>query len=125
MKTLFSRIVHMALAVPMIIFGLNKFLLFADVPPPAGAQAQAFLGALFTSYLAPLVGATEIIAGVLLLFSRTAFMGTLWLLPVTVNIAVFHVAHDLPGNGIWIVTTLLHGLVCYDQRESFRQLVNI
>ncbi len=125
MKTFLPRIVHLALAAPMIIFGLNKFLLFANVPPPEGAPAQTFLGAMFTSYLASLVGATEIIAGALLLIPRTSFLGSLLLLPVTANIAAFHLAHDLPGNGIWIVTSLLHAAVVYQQRGQFRQLISI
>lgn len=125
MKTLLPRIARLTLALPMIIFGLNKFLLFANVPPPAGTQAQSFLGAMFTSYLFTLVGITEVLGGALLLFPRTAFMGTLILLPVSLNIVAFHVAHDMPGNGIWVFTTLLHAVVCYQQRAQFEQLRQI
>jgi putative oxidoreductase len=125
MNNTVSTIVRVLLALPFIIFGLNKFIGFADMPPPADPTAQAFLGAMFGSYLAKMVAVTEISAGLLLLSNRTAFLGSLLLLPVTVNIAIFHLAHDLPGNGIWIITTLLHAFVIYTQKEKFSNLLSI
>jgi putative oxidoreductase len=113
------------LALPFIVFGLNKFLLFANTPPPTDPTAQAFLGAMFGSFLAKLVGATEILAGILLVFNRTSFLGSLILLPVTVNIAAFHLSHDNPGNGIWLITTALHAIVIYLQREKWSQLTSL
>jgi putative oxidoreductase len=112
------------LAFPLIVFGLNKFIGFADMPPPAGQQAQVFLGAMFTSYLVLLVGATEVIGGLLLLFRRTAFAGFLLLSPVVVNIAAFHFAHDMPGNGIWLVTALFYVLVAFRYRHDVVELFN-
>jgi putative oxidoreductase len=123
MKNL-SIIARIALALPFIIFGLNKFLMFANMPPPADPTAQTFLGAMFTSYLGKLVGATEIIAGLFLLSNRTAFLGSLLLMPITVNIALFHLSHDMPGNGIWLITTALHLVVVYFQRPQFAALLN-
>jgi putative oxidoreductase len=122
MKNLIPTILRVLLALPFIVFGLNKFLMFANMPPPADPTAQAFLGAMFTSYLVKIVGATEIIAGILLLMPRTAFLGALVLLPVSVNIAAFHLFHDMPGNGIWIVTTLLHAAVLYSFKDKFSVL---
>lgn len=116
-------IARILLALPMIVFGLNKFIGFADMPPPAGQQAQIFLGAMFTSYLVTLVGATEVIGGLLLLFRRTSFLGFLLLSPVVVNIAAFHLAHDMPGNGIWLVTTALYVVLAIRYRHSISDLI--
>jgi uncharacterized membrane protein YphA (DoxX/SURF4 family) len=121
-RNVINTIARVLLALPFIVFGLNKFLGFAEMPPPSDPTAQAFLGAMFTSYLAPLVGAVEVVAAVLLLTRRTAFLGNLLLLPVTVNIAAFHVAHDMPGNGIWIITTLLHVLVALGLGAEWKRL---
>jgi putative oxidoreductase len=93
------------------------------VTPPSDPTAQAFLGAMFTSYLVKLVGVTEIIAGLLLLSNRTAFLGSLLLLPLTVNIVCFHFAHAMPGNGIWLFTTLLHGIVLFQFRDKISPLL--
>jgi uncharacterized membrane protein YphA (DoxX/SURF4 family) len=112
------------LALPFLLFGFNKLLLFANTPPPSDPTAQVFLGTMFGSYLVKLVAFTEIGAAGLLLFARTAFLGALILLPVTVNIVAFHLAHDMPGNGIWIFTTLLHGVVIASQKHKSLSLFN-
>jgi putative oxidoreductase len=122
-SSILSLIANVLLALPLIVFGLNKFIGFAQMPPPAGAEAQTFLGAMFSTYLAPLVGFAEIVGGVLLLINRTSFVGWLLLTPVVVNIAAFHIAHDMPGNGIWLVTTALYAYVTYLKRDRIAGLV--
>ncbi|MEM9378981.1 MAG: hypothetical protein AAGB93_03450 [Planctomycetota bacterium] len=115
--------VNVGLAVPMIVFGLNKFFFFADVPPPAGETAQAFLGAMFSSYLAPLVAVKEILGGALVLFRKTSFLGLLVLAPLMANILAFHAMHDMPGNGIWVVSTLFYAAGVWRHRRDVAGLV--
>lgn len=112
-------------ALQFIVFGLNKFLLFFMAPPPADAHAQAFMGGMFGSYLAPLVGVVEIAGALLLLIPRTRFLGLLFLIPVMLNIVVFHLAHVMPGNMIWIAVFALFVYLCYHQRNAFYQLVKV
>ena len=66
-QKLIFNIAKVLFALSMIVFGLNKFIGFIAVPPPADPVAQQFLGAMFSSYLAPLVGGVEIIGAVLIL----------------------------------------------------------
>ena len=110
------------LGLSMIIFGLNKFLGFIAIDPPSDPTAQTFLGTMFTSYLFKLVAVTEIIAGGMLMFPRTAFVGALMMLPVIVNIDLFHIAHDMPGNGIWLFPTILYGILVYFFSDNFKKL---
>ena len=105
------------LAVLMLIFGLNKFLGFIPVAPPADPTAQAFMGAMFTSYLFVVVALAEIIGGLLLLVPRYRFAAWLLLLPVVFNIVAFHVAHDFIGNGIWLVPTAVFIVLGYFHLE--------
>lgn len=104
----------------MIIFGLNKFFGFIPIEPPADPTAQTFLGTMFSSYLYQVVALAEIIGGVLLFIPRTSFIGSLILLPVIFNIVVFHFAHDLPGNGIWLAPTFLFVLVLISFKERLK-----
>lgn len=104
----------------MIIFGLNKFFGFIPIEPPADPTAQTFLGTMFSSYLYQVVALAEIIGGILLFIPRTSFIGALILLPVIFNIVVFHFAHDLPGNGIWLAPTFLLVLVLISFKERFK-----
>ncbi len=118
MKNLFNTIAAIALGLPMIIFGLNKFLLFANVAPPTDKTAQMFLGAMFTSYLAKLVGITEIIGGGLVLSPKTRTLGWFVLSPIMANIIVFHFAHDMPGNMIWLFSTASFLFVLFLEKKS-------
>lgn len=113
------------LGFPMIIFGLNKFLGFINVAPPNDATAQAFLGAMFTSYLYQLVAVVEIVGGILTLIPRTALIGALLLLPVVTNIAAFHFAHDLPGNGLWLLPLFTQIAVLYFFKDNLQQLIKL
>jgi len=123
MKNLPAHLAAFALGVPMIIFGLNKFLLFANVAPPEDKTAQMFLGAMFTSYLAKLVGLTEIIGGGLVLSPRFRSLGWHVLSPVIVNIAVFHFVHDMPGNMIWLVSVFACIVVMIFQAKSLKRML--
>lgn len=107
----------------MVVFGLNKFLGFIAVAPPSDTTAQSFLGSMFTSYLYVVVAIAEILGGILLFVPRLAFLGALLLTPIIFNIAAFHVAHDLPGNSIWILPTALYLCVLYFFKSKFKTLL--
>ncbi|MEL7247716.1 MAG: DoxX family protein [Bacteroidota bacterium] len=113
------------LAVLMLIFGLNKFLGFIPVEPPADPTAQAFMGAMFTTYLFVVVALAEIIGGLLLLVPRFRFVAWLLLLPVVFNIVAFHVAHDFIGNGIWLVPTAVFVVLGYFQLDRIVGLFGV
>jgi putative oxidoreductase len=112
-------------ALQFFIFGLNKFLGFASPPPPTDPVALTFLGGMFGSYLGKFVGLVEIIGSIMLLIPRTRFVGLLLLIPIMANIIMFHLAHDNPGNGIWIFVSLIFALVCYSQKSNFTKLLSI
>ena len=118
MKTTLQNATFWVLAALMVIFGLNKFLGFIPVEPPADATAQQFLGTMFTSYLFAVVAVGEIIGGVLLVLKKTRFLGWILLSPIVFNIVAFHIAHDFIGNGIWLLPSslfLLGGLWMKDE----------
>ncbi len=120
-KIIFS-VTKLLLGLPMIIFGLNKFLGFIQIDPPVDPAAQTFLGAMFTTYLFRFVAIIEIVGGIMLLIPRTAFIGTLMLLPIIANIVLFHLAHDMPGNGIWVFPTIMTVSVLYFFKDNFKSL---
>jgi uncharacterized membrane protein YphA (DoxX/SURF4 family) len=79
-----------------VVFGLNGFFHFIP-QPPAPPRAMAFAGALAaTGYFFPLLKATEVAAGALLLAGFVPIALTL-LAPIVVNIVAFH-AFLAPGN---------------------------
>jgi putative oxidoreductase len=125
MNKYIKNIVLALFALQFIIFGLNKFLGFANPQPPVDPAALNFLGGMFGSYLGKFVGFIEIAGSILLIIPRTRFLGLLTLIPVMANIIVFHIAHDNPGNGIWIFVTIIFGVVCFSQKNNFKTLITI
>lgn len=125
MQNLKETIPGAILGILMILFGLNKFIGFIAVDPPADPVAQAFLGNMFTTYLFKVVAFAEIIGGILLLVPKLRLIGWLLLSPVVFNIVAFHVAHDFIGNGIWLLPMLLFVWIGVKYRTLLTQLIKV
>ncbi len=125
MKNLKETLPGAVLGILMIIFGLNKFIGFIAVDPPADPVAQAFLGNMFTTYLFKVVALAEILGGIFLLVPKLRLMGWLLLSPVIFNIVAFHVAHDFIGNGIWLLPSLLFVWIGVNFRVPLSQLIKV
>jgi putative oxidoreductase len=92
-----AKVARYVLALAMIVFGANKFFGFIE-PPPHSPAADALLGAMVQSgYLMPLVGATELLAGIALAAGVFVPLALVVLAPVSVNIVAFHLFLD-PGG---------------------------
>jgi uncharacterized membrane protein YphA (DoxX/SURF4 family) len=83
--------VRLLLGLTFFVFGLNGFFHFLPQPPLPEA-AMPFLGGLAgASYFFPLLKATEVLAGILLLSNRFVPLALTVLAPIIVNIAAFHI----------------------------------
>jgi putative oxidoreductase len=92
-----AKVARYVLALAMIVFGAKKFLGYIDRPPHSRG-ADALLGAMVQSgYLMPLVGATELLAGIALAAGVFVPLALVVLAPVSVNIVAFHLFLD-PGG---------------------------
>jgi uncharacterized membrane protein YphA (DoxX/SURF4 family) len=90
MRTKVTHAARILLGLIFFVFGLNGFFHFLPQPPMSGPPAE-FAGALFaTGYMFPLIKATEVIGGVLLLSGRFVPLALTVLAPVIVNIFAFH-----------------------------------
>ncbi len=87
-----STIARLLLGLIFVVFGLNFWLGFIQVPPPPeGSQAAAFMGAMYLSGYLTLVKVLEVTGGLLLLSGRLPNLALAVLGPIVVNIALFHV----------------------------------
>lgn len=117
MKIAFT-IARILLGLLFTVFGLNGFLHFIPMQPPAGLAGQ-YLGALFLShYLVP-VFLLQLIGGLLLLVNRYVPFGLLLLGPVLVNILLFHSLMAPAGLPMALVATLLWLVVFTGARKAF------
>jgi uncharacterized membrane protein YphA (DoxX/SURF4 family) len=117
-----ALICRILLGLIFVVFGSNMFFHFLKMPPPQG-QAGAFLGALFASGYIYVVGALQVVGGLLLLIGRFVPLGLTLLGPVIVNILCFHAFLEPSGLPLAIVVTALFFVVFAYHRQSFAGLV--
>src|SRR5437899_7727223 len=85
------------LALIFVVFGSNMFLHFIQMPPPPEGPARDFMTALFVSHYLYVVGALQVVGGLLLFSGRWVPVGLALVGPVIVNIVCFHALIAPPG----------------------------
>jgi DoxX. len=112
------------LGLPMTIFGLNGFLNF--IPPPStplAPGAEAFSIALMESgYMMPLIGATQLLVGLLLLVNRFVPLALVLLAPFMVNSVAFHLALEHTGIPPALVFFALMLALAWHYRRAYAPL---
>lgn len=114
----------------LIFFASGVFsllMLFGLVPPPSTpmpAGATAFNVALAkTGYMMPLMSATDLIAGVLLLSNRFVPLALALLAPIIVNIVAFHAFLAPSGIGPGVVVAALEVYLAWAYRAVYRPML--
>jgi uncharacterized membrane protein YphA (DoxX/SURF4 family) len=117
MKTT-ATIARILLGLIFFVFGLNGFLHFIPMKPPAGTAGQ-FMGILFVSHYYVTVFLLQAVAGLLLLVNRFVPIALVLLGPLLVNIVLFH-AHMAPeGLPVAAVALVLWIIVFASVRRAF------
>jgi putative oxidoreductase len=107
------------------VFGLNFFLHFLPTPPSSGGVADAFVGGLFQSgYFFPMLKSIEVVLGALLLIGLFVPLALVILMPISLNIFLFH-AFLTPGNAaMGIVIVLINLYLAWAYRDYYKPLFN-
>ena len=113
--TLIARIL---LGLLFLVFGLNGFLHFIPMTPPAGLAGQ-YMGALFLSHYFVAVFLLETIGGALLLVNRFVPLALILLGPVLVNILLFHALMAPEGLPMALFAIALWAILFYRVRRAF------
>jgi uncharacterized membrane protein YphA (DoxX/SURF4 family) len=122
MKIVF-QIARILLGLLFLVFGLNGFLHFIPVPPPAGQLAGQFMGVLLQSHYLIVVSVVEIAGGALLLANRFVPLGLILLGPIVVNILLFHTFMAPEGLPLAGVATMLWFAVLASRYKVFLALM--
>ena len=113
----FERISRITLGLILVVFGLNHFFgNFMSIPMPA--QAQEVL--LSMGYWHTFVKVFEVLAGLALLSNRLVPLALLVLLPISLNIIVFHVLFDMKGALPGLVVAVLTAFLIYNYFHFFK-----
>jgi putative oxidoreductase len=120
---LIATIARILLGCVFVFFGLNIFLQFLHAPPPPSGPAGDYVKALFVSHYLYVVGALQLVGGVLCLAGRFVPLGLTLLGPVIVNILLFHILLSPSGLPLAIIVSVLALIVLWYHRAAFAGLV--
>lgn len=109
-----------------IVFGLNGFLAFMPAPETLPREVLDFLNALAGSgYMLQLIGATQIVAGVLLLVNRFVPLALALLAPFLVNSIAFHLVLEPTGLPMALVFVAIEIYLAWVYRDAFRPMLRV
>ena len=123
MNSTFTKILRVVLALILIFFGLNKFIDFSFMPLPQLPEGANFMSSLSASgYVLPLIGVLEIFIGLLLLFKKWVPFALLVLVPISLNVLLFHLFLDIPRVLPAIIILSINAILIYKYWKSYRPL---
>ncbi len=122
MKTT-TIIARTLLGLIFVTFGLNMFLNFIPLPPLPEGPAREFMTALFVSHYVYVVGALQVLGGLILLSGRWTPLGLTLLGPVIVNILCFHALMAPAGLPMAFVVSFLALFLLWRYRGHFAGLI--
>ena len=112
-------IARVFLGLAFVLFGVFPFLTFIPQPPPPPGLAGDYVKVFTASHYAQVIGAMQLLSGLMLLSGKFVPLGLLILGGILFNIWAFHLlmapASILPGA----IATLLWAIVFWSYRERF------
>jgi uncharacterized membrane protein YphA (DoxX/SURF4 family) len=128
---IFHIILRVGLGLMLLLFGLNKFIWFLqDFDFGGYPQAEYLFNALRYSwldasgngYIMSLVGLTEAVVGLLLIFKKWVPFALVVLVPISINIVLFHAFLNPPNIGPAFIVAIINGYLMYKNWGSYRSL---
>lgn len=109
----------------MVNAGLNKFFNYIPVPDNMPQQLKDLMTAFGSVvWLMPLIGAAEIVGGILFILPKTRALGALVICPVLVGIVLTHVYQDTGGLPVALIFVVIWAWVVYENRQKLLPLLS-
>jgi len=112
-------IVRTLLGLAFAFFGSNFFFHFMPTPPPPPGLVGDYIKVFVESGYANVIGALQLVCGLLLLIGRFVPFALTILGGIIFNILAFHILLDPAGIGPGIVVTLLWAFLVWRYGERF------
>jgi uncharacterized membrane protein YphA (DoxX/SURF4 family) len=122
MNSKFTQIVRILLGLILVVFGANKLHPFIPLPQPPQQAADFMASLAATGYVLIVVAIFEILIGILLLIKKWVPFAILVLVPISLNILLFHLFLDVPAIGTALLVVILNGILLYKHRQKYRPL---
>ncbi|QNL51774.1 DoxX family protein [Olivibacter sp. SDN3] len=104
--------------------GLDKFLHYMPVPPLEGEMLTVSEAIEQVKWMMPLVGAIEIIGGLLFILPKTRALGAIVILPVMVGVIVHNTIYMPSGLAIAGIMFLINLWVIIDNWRKYQVLIS-
>ncbi len=89
------------------------------MPELQGSAGEVMMGFAKAGYIFPAVGLIETIVGFLLLINRFSALALILMAPITVNMLLFHLYHDLGGIVAAAVIGVLNIVLLFAYKPSY------
>lgn len=126
-----NLIVQYGLGLMLLLFGFNKFFWFlADFDFTGYPEAEYLFNALRYSgaeatgkgYIMGLVGLSEVIIGAMLVLRKWVPLALVMLVPISINLVLFHAFVNLPNIGPALVVALVNAYLMYKNWDAYRPM---
>lgn len=116
-------IVRVLLGAMMLFASISYFFNLGEQPAPTGDMATLMGGLMASKYMFPLVKSIELIAGLMLVSGKFVKLGTLLLLPISVNIFLIHTVTQVSDLPVAIFVLVANVFLIYANWDSFKEIV--
>lgn len=124
MKQKILLVVSVLFGLMFINSGLNKFFNYMPIPKDMPEGLVKLMGAFMEiKWLIPLVGAVEIIGGVLFILPKSRALGAIVIFPVMTGILLTHIVNAPSGLPLGIVLFAINIWVIFENREKYLPMI--
>jgi putative oxidoreductase len=116
-------IVRVLLGAMMLFASISYFFNLGEQPVPTGDMATLMGGLMASKYMFPLVKSIELIAGLMLVSGKFVKLGTLLLLPISVNIFLIHTVTQVSDLPVAIFVLVANVFLIYAYWNDFKEIV--
>jgi uncharacterized membrane protein YphA (DoxX/SURF4 family) len=122
MNSTFTKIVRFLLALILILIGANKFFQFIPAPDIPDEASQFMISLKATGYILPVLGIVEVCIGLMLIFNKWMAFAVLALVPISVNVLLYHLFLDIPHIGVAALVAIINFILIYKLWPKYRPL---
>ena len=118
------KIIRLLLGLFMAVIGLNKFLVFTEIPNPPG-DGGILMQIYISSGFLKLIGILELLGGMALLLNKFVPVAITILTAIMFNATVFHILHDPSGIGPAALSLFLCLILVYAHKDRFNHFLSM
>ena len=117
-------IVRVLLGAMMLFASISYFFdLVGEQPKPTGDLATLMAGFMASKYIFPVAKSVELLAGLMLVSGKFVKLGTIILLPISINIFLIHVVVTGTDIPMAVAILLANIFLIYANWDSYKEIV--